>query len=138
MHLFSAITGLFCSNTSLFTPTFGIRSALVLRNTLVFILYFFVGRFDRFSLVLSSQTETIAAYTSRHYGIMPADDCDKQAETRAYRRDQLFSLHQSGVTDLVTSSQRTERGWSNRARGRRAGARVQRRITTLSRGTIKS
>ena len=107
---------------SLFTPTFGIRPALVLLNTLVFILCFFVERFDRFSLISASQTETNAAYTSRHYGIMPSDDCDQQAVTHVYTRDQLFSLRPPGAIDLVTSarigqlgisSQRTKRGWSN-------------------------
>ena len=53
----------FSSNMSLFIWTFDIRPARMLLNTLVFVLCFFVGRFDRFSLLLPSQTETTAAYS---------------------------------------------------------------------------
>ena len=109
------------------------RLALVLAVTLVVSSYILAGRLyqSRPTLFLAGQNTRV--YASGHYDTMPAG-----IERRSvYSRDQLCSFRRWPVVDPVTAVTIGElglRGRSHRARGRRVGARVQRRITTLSRG----
>ena len=109
------------------------RLALVLWVTSVVLSYILAGRLYR-----SRPTLFLAGQNTRVYASGHCDTIVDGIEPRGvYNRDQLCFFRRQSVIDPVTAATVGElglRGQSHRTRGRRAGARVQRRITTLSRG----
>ena len=98
------------------------------------------------SLSLSSVGQASQVYTGGHYGTMQAGR--DPINVLLYTRVQLFSLRRWAVIDPTAAAticqfdlrrRRHRTWWGRRVRGHRAGARVQRGITILSRGVnIKS
>ena len=126
----------------LFASTIFKRPALASLYTFALLLYGFCWSFRPFLSSRSSQAETAIVYSGPHYSIMPVGDHGYPTVTHEYTRDQLFSLRQSRVIDraaltrighLGIQLRPPERGWRYRARGRRAGARVQCSIIVVSR-----